>query len=224
MGNKPSVKEFKEVGGGKRKNTTTAMGYTTARASILSDSICQGMKNLLQCDVQCIHGGAMARLADYIRHGVLDVREYQLLVIHLATNDVTSRVHFTSCAAKIVAGLDRAVYTIQQINPSVRLAVSGTLPRLVDHVNADWDMINARVYSNVALRDFCDNHGLFYITSETMLNGHDPFDMYRPADGLHLSPTGTFYFQQYMEGKIGELLGPDPRRHRPIAVLPNSRW
>ena len=221
VGNKPSFKEYKDVGGGKRKNTTTSLAFTRARATILSDSICQGMRNMLQCDVQCIHGGAMARVTDYIRHGVLNVHGYQLVILHFSTNDLNARMHFTTCAEQIVTNLDRAIHRINQINPRARLAVSGILPRLVDHSTGNWEMIQARVYTNVSMRDYCDNHGIFYLTSETMLKGHAPVEiMYRPQDELHLSPYGSYYFQSYLEGKVGELLGPAPRLHRPIAVLP----
>jgi lysophospholipase L1-like esterase len=161
----------------------------------------------------------MARVSDYIRHGVLDVAQYQLVILHFATNDLTTRVHFTTCADRIVAGLDRAIQAIYLRNPGVRIAVSGILPRLIDHHHENWNMINARIYSNVAMRDFCDNRGIYYLTSETFLKGFDPIeDMFRKEDGIHLSYYGSYYFQSYMEGKVGELLGPSPRLHQPIAM------
>ena len=161
----------------------------------------------------------MARVSDYIRHGVLEVSQYQVVVLHFATNDLTTGVHFTECADRIVAGLDRAIQAIYLRNPSARIAVSGILPRLVDHNQANWGMIQARIYSNVAMRDFCDNRGIYYLTSETFLKGFEPIeDMYRQEDCLHLSHFGSFFFQSYLEGKVGELLGPSPRLHRPIAL------
>jgi hypothetical protein len=81
-------------------------------------------------------------------------------------------------------------------------------------------MILARIYANVCMRAFCDNHGIYYLTSETMLGGRDPeIELFRTQDGLHLSDAGSYYFQAYLEGKVGELLGPAPRLHRPPAML-----
>jgi hypothetical protein len=96
------------------------------------------------------------------------------------------------------------------MNPDIILAVSGILPRPKDDNNQP--MREVRAYSNVAIRIFCDTTGIPYFTSETFLTGKhiDPDVPLFIKDGIHLSDQGQWHFQNYLEGKVGRLLGPPP--------------
>jgi hypothetical protein len=81
----------------------------------------------------------------------------------------------------------------------------------------------ARIYTNVAIRMFCDIVGISYFTSENFLKGlESEGEMYRIEDGIHLNNLGAWHFQNYMEGKVGLLLGPRPPLHTPPPILPAS--
>ena len=162
----------------------------------------------------------MACLSEYILRGNLHVSSFEAVVIAYGSNDLRGNIHFTEVADRVVQGLDRAVKVIRQINPSAKIGVSGILPRDVDEWWNNIPMIHARVYTNVVMRAYCDNHYISYFTSETTLKGRDPrIALFRYEDGIHLSIMGAYYYQLYLEGKVGELLGRNPPTHRPPAIL-----
>jgi hypothetical protein len=205
-GNKGRYSEMVNVGG-KWKRRTTAEAFTIDRGTILSDSICQLVQNCVQTKTQAIHGGVMANFPMYCRRGSCTVRNFKILIFHYGTNDLRTDIHFTECADRIVASLDRSIAYIQGINPNGVIAVSGILPRPKELKKGETDMEEARVYANVAMRGFCEQHGIEYLTSETCLKGQDPTKEIYANDGIHLSFDGATYLQNYFEGRVSELLG-----------------
>ena len=202
------------------RGSLTVLASQRERATIISDSLCQKMANCLMARVQVIHGGTMSNVAAYIRYGNLVVSPFEAIIVAFGTNDLTDRVHFTVCAECIVSSLDRALTEIQRRNPNAKLGVSGILPRPIDANNVY--MQDARIYTNVSIRAFCDIHGISYYTSETGLNNRDPAegDLFRWQDMIHLSDLGAFHYQNYLEGKITELISASQRLHSPPSVLP----
>jgi hypothetical protein len=120
------------------------------------------------------------------------------------------------CADSIVRSLDRAVSAIRAENPDIILGVSGILPRPKDV--DDEPMREVRAYANVAIKMFCDSTGIPYFSSESFLTGKHvkPGIPLFIEDGIHLSDQGQWHFQNYLEGKVGRLLGPPPppRTHK----------
>jgi hypothetical protein len=166
----------------------------------------------------------MRNLPYYIRRGVCDVSAFRACVIHYGCNDITDKVSREDCANSIVCSLDRVVTTIRKINPSITLGVSGILPRPRDFKEIYFPNVRlqeACIFTNVALRMFCDTTGISYFTSENFLKGlESEGEMYRIEDGIHLNYIGAWHFQNYMEGKVGLLLGPSPPLHTPPPILP----
>ena len=210
IGNKRGFSEVVDVGGGKRKRITIRPSFKFPKATILSDSICQKFLNCISVEVQCMHGGTMDRLTTYIQNGKFELDPYLALVIHFGSNDLSSKINPPDCANGIVRSLDRAITIIRQRRPDMVLGVSGIIPRKVDEY--DLPMREARCYTNVAIRIFCDTTGLNYFTTENFLSGKKVkpgIPLYR-LDGIHLTLQGAWHMQNYLEGKVGLLLGPSP--------------
>jgi hypothetical protein len=221
VGNKRGYSNMCDVGGGKRKRITVRPSFKFPKATILSDSICQKFLNCMNVEVQCVHGGTMDRLASYIQNGSFELSPYMALVISFGSNDLTSDINPPDCANAIVRSLDRAIVMIRQLRPDMILGVSGIIPRKIDESNLP--MREVRCYTNVAMRIFCDTTGLSYYTSENFMFGKkvDPeIPLYR-LDGIHLTLQGAWHLQNYLEGKVGNLLGPSPVLHAPPTLLPS---
>jgi lysophospholipase L1-like esterase len=163
----------------------------------------------------------LADFSQYCRNGSLNVRNYRILVVHFGTNDLRADEHFTKCAERIVASLDRALTFIQSVNPLATLAVSGILPRPKDLKAENVKMMEARIYANVSMKAFCEDRGIEYLTSETFLSSVDAKEVVLyEDDGIHLTPDGAYLFQNFLEGKIGELLGISYLEHPRAALIP----
>jgi hypothetical protein len=161
----------------------------------------------MQTKTQIVHGGVLANFPLYCLQGKCTVRNFKILLLHYGTNDLRTDIHFTECADRLVASLDRAISYIQGVNPNGVIAVSGIIPRPKELKKGKTDMDEARVYANVAMRGFCEQHGIEYLTTETCLKGQDPTKEIYCNDGIHLTEDGALYLQNYFEGRISELLG-----------------
>jgi hypothetical protein len=213
IGNKGNSSGFEDVGG-KRKRVTRAEAFTTNRVVILSDSICQLMINCLFTEVQCVHGGRMSNVVQYLRQGTCWVDNVEGVILAYGSNDLRGNIHFSQCADEIVGSLRRAVKYIRHLNPTARIGVSGILPRPRDITAENTAMIDARVYTNVVMREFCKLNNVSYFKSETTLKNRDIEPPIFKEDGLHLTTEGTSYYQLYLEGKACELIGPPSQKPR----------
>jgi hypothetical protein len=194
---------------GKSKRVSRGEAFDENRATVISDSICQLIYNLLHTRVQSVHGGTMENLEAYCRGGVVDIAKFSAILVHFGTNDLTDRCPPDQCARRIVASLDRAISFIRGINPNARIGVSGILPRPRDQNNSN--MLEVRIVTNVQLRTYCLANNLEYFKSETMLKKRDPTINPFAHDNLHLSEAGAGYFKAYLEGKVGVLMGLPPQ-------------
>jgi hypothetical protein len=84
----------------------------------------------------------------------------------------------------------------------------------------DIEMMEARIYTNVAMRAFCNDRGIEYLCSETFISASESDVVIFADDGIHLTPKGSILFQNYLEGKIGELLGISYLDHPRMALSP----
>ena len=150
----------------------------------------------------------MSNLLNYCQYGPYDLRGFTGYLVHYGTNDLRGNVVASACANSIVHSLDQAINFIRSSTPGARLGVSGILPRPRDIKSENLNMINARAVTNVALMMYCANEGIEYYKSETCLKKRDPGIVLYHDDDLHLSEAGSYFFQMYLEGKIGEMIGP----------------
>jgi hypothetical protein len=225
IGNKRRSSEIQNVGQGKWKRVTEIPGFKPAKATLLSDSICQRFLNCMTIKVQVVHGGTMAKLASYILNGTSVVLPYRSCIIHYGSNDMNTDSSPPDCADSIVRSLDRAVSAIRSANLDIILGVSGILPRPKDVNNAP--MREVRAYANVAIKIFCTTTGIPYFASESFLTGKHvkPGVPLFIKDGIHLSDQGQWHFQNYLEGKVGRLLGPPPpsrNRQQPCSPIADT--
>jgi hypothetical protein len=102
-------------------------GTSTRCATVLSDSIGKWFRFVRYTDIQAIPGVNLRRAAQCIRDHTLNVRDYRLIIIMIATNDVERLT-----IASIVQNLSELVDAIRNENPKARIAYNAIIFRPKD--------------------------------------------------------------------------------------------
>jgi hypothetical protein len=213
--NKYSFSDMMYLGSG-WKRVTTADAFKSNVSTIVSDSMCQNIMNMVSTGVQCVHGGYLRDFPMYCQYGAYDLRDFLGILFVYGTNDISryqSRI-------TLIASLDNAVRYTRNINPLARIGVSSILPRPVDVNNpvmqAAWDAANGSIL------DYCSNNNILHVDSCTMLNGRNPTIPCFRNDGIHLSDPACIYFKTYLDGKMGVLIGSPPQTPTQAAAVVNQ--
>ena len=196
--------------GGKRKKLVGAKGFTSNRCTLIADSICQNMWDMLYTSLQAIPGAYARYVVDMCKQGSFNVQEFSIIVIALATNDLCD-----SSPAEIGNEFAKIIAYIREQNPTCRIAISGILPRLCDQYSTTRS--RARINTNKSIAAQCKRLGVEYFKSEVCITEAISQDcpieaLYRRQDGIHLSDeVGVGVYKKYLEGKIASLLGLPPQ-------------
>jgi hypothetical protein len=195
---------------GKRKKLVSAKGFTANRCTLIADSICQNMRDMLYTSLQSVPGVYARHVIDLCERGSFIVEDFSIIVIALATNDLcdSSPVEIGNVFANIIT-------YIREKNPTCRIAISGILPRLCDQYSTTRS--RARINTNKSIASQCKRLGVEYYKSEVCITEaimqECPIEaLYRRQDGIHLSDeVGVGVYKKYLEGKIASLLGMPPQ-------------
>ena len=205
-----------DVGGLKKKRLTTGDAFEENVASIIGDSICQGLLNCLSTSLQCVHGGYLDKFVHYCLQDTIHVSNFDQLLLFFGTNDMSSNPN-ADTPTKLVHALARAVIHIRSVNNTVRIGVCEIMPRPCDQIAAQSSdkltkergllLLKMRRLSNDAMSLWCNTNGIPFFKASSCLKGKDKsIALFRP-DNLHLSKPGTDHLQNYLEGKVGVLRG-----------------
>jgi hypothetical protein len=198
------------------KRVTTADAFTSNISTIVSDSMCQNIMNMVSTGVQCVHGGYLKDFPMYCQYGAYDLHGFLGILFVYGTNDISryqSRI-------RLVSSLDQAVRFTRHVNPLARIGVSSIFPRPVDVNNPV--MQAARDSANADLLNYCSHNNILYVDSCTTLNGRNPTVPCFRNDGIHLSDAACGYFKTYLDGKMGVLIGAPPQTPAQAAAIVNQ--
>jgi lysophospholipase L1-like esterase len=164
---------------------------------------------MLYTSLQAVPGGYARNVVDICKQGSIVTQNFLVIVFSLGTNDLCD-----SSPVEIANEFARIIDYIRVENPTCRIGISGILPRLCDQFS--YDRSKHRKNTNKAIASKCKQLGVEYFKSETCItNAITPEcpieDLYRPQDGIHLSPIGTGVYKKYLEGKIASLVGLPPQ-------------
>jgi hypothetical protein len=197
--------------GGKRKKLVSAKGYSENRCTLIADSICQNMWDMLYTSLQSVPGAYARHVIDMCKRGAFVVDGFSIVVIALATNYLCD-----TSPAEIGYEFSKIIEYIREQNPTCRIAISGILPRLCDQFSTIKS--RARINTNKSIAAQCKRLGVEYFKSEVCITEaisqlEVPIEsLYRRQDGIHLSDElGVGVYKKYLEGKIASLLGLPPQ-------------
>ena len=101
------------------------------KAIVISDSM---LKNCLlpkHSDLYAVGGATVSTLYRSLVHGNIPVQDYQLIIVHIGTNDYgNDEVDNFKC------NIDLLVRTIHRLNSNAKIVLSGIIPRPRDHVSS----------------------------------------------------------------------------------------
>ena len=142
--------------------------------------------------------GSRVNIGEYIS------ANFKAIIYFCGTNDMTRASH-----QEIVGYFDSLITYTRSINPLVRIAIAGILPRPCD--NGSDTLLRKRISVNNAISHLCRRLNVQYIKSEICLkDAGDDSVVYRP-DKIHLETPAVHLLQSYLEGRFASLLGIPPQ-------------
>lgn len=140
--------------------------------------------------VLAFRGDTIARLADRIRFGGVDVSRYQRILLHVGTNDVAEAAAKKLSLMEMLRRFRTLRSMIRRRNSSAVLLMSAILPRL-DNLAVFKPLIQGL---NFALEKLCAKSGgaCIYVPSgkSFLANGQPRAELFA-RDGLHLNGAGV---------------------------------
>ena len=201
-GRKRSVEQLSVDG--RIKRFVKAKGVVENRCSLIGDSIIQFVKECKYTSLQSIPGLYAKDLEGVIRRGDVTVSDFRAIIFFCGTNDMARATH-----QEIVGYFESLISYTRSLNPLVRIAIAGILPRPCD--DGSDTMLKKRVSVNNAISHLCRRINVQYIKTEICLkDAGDTSVVYRP-DKLHLETPAVLLLQKYLEGRFASLLGIPPQ-------------
>jgi lysophospholipase L1-like esterase len=195
---------------GKKKRLGSAKGFSENRCTIIADSLCHFMYDMLYTSIQTVPGGYARDVVDLCTQGSIITHDFSIVVVALGTNDLCD-----SSPIEIALEIARIIVYIRGQNPTCRIGISGILPHLCDQYSRERS--KHRINTNKSIAAQCKKHGVEYFKSEMCITEaitvlkYPIEDLYRRQDGIHLSDVGIGVYKKYLEGKILSLLGLPPQ-------------
>ena len=189
---------------GRIKRLVKAKGFIENRCSLIGDSIIQFVEECRYTSLQSIPGLYARDLEGVIRQGKVTIVDFKAIIYFCGTNDMAR-----ATLAEIVGYFESLIEYTRSVNPLVRIAIAGILPRPCD--NASETLLKKRVSVNNGISHLCRRINVQYIKSEICLKdaGADNI-VYRP-DKIHLERPAVRRLQAYLEGRFASLLGIPPQ-------------
>ncbi len=174
---------------------------TTPQKLVLSDSIAKYV-SLKQVTVLAFPGDTIQRLTDRIAFGQIELTQYQAIVIHVGTNDLSDLVLQHLLPHTSPLDLLRRYKALREVvrkrNTTAVLYFSAILPRSSGPLikRPSPQIIQHLAYGiNFALQQWCDSdNGLtFFVRSDKWFrsNGKVRDELFASSDGIHLNGGGT---------------------------------
>jgi type III secretion system FlhB-like substrate exporter len=199
--------DYVDIGGGKIKRRVRMKGYNSNKATLLGDSLTQFMHDMINCSVQAIPGAYARDFIQMCRNEVYDLSSFPAIVLILGTNDVTDTI-----PTRIADIFQDIIEFIRHANPTCRLAISGILPRPCDSYTDDADdRQKALDLTNSLIKAVCKYNNVVFFNSETAIIDKGDVETIYHTDQLHLSFVGVGHLKNWLEGKIGSLMGVPPQ-------------
>lgn len=143
----------------------------------------------------------MDKLRQYLELQMVGVKNHDLVIIHVGTNNVER-----NSVGEICRQFGRLIQAIHHFNPTAKVAVSSILPR-----PKDWDVYGQKVMDiNKALVRLQRNLDFTFLkTYRPFWNNytHMPRSNHFARDGLHLSALGVAMLKNSLEGAAKRLAG-----------------
>lgn len=125
----------------------------------------------------------MHTLLQNLKDEVISVIGYDIVLIHVGTNDV-----FSTSRDAFMLNFDDCIQIIKSKNPNSTIVVSSILPRFCDFYTSD---VIVGLF-NDSLKSSCDSSNVKFISSFKSFLNRFKFPIYNlySTDGLHLSVEG----------------------------------
>jgi len=171
----------------------------------LSDSMLRGVRvgGRLDSDLY-IRGGARVRDLtasvyydnDQFGSRSISVVGYQVIIVHVGTNDVSNG----RTSVEISLDIKELIDAVRRNNRNAVLVISGILYRPVDD-DTTYAMVNA---TNAAISRVTDRFpGVLFLRSHTLFkSGHTLLDQLYDHSGLHLNQAGQGRLGTYLRARL----------------------
>ena len=198
-------------------NNNTALN-NEVDALILSDSLGRNVPYMYNTDKLFFPGCTIGALTNKIETGEVQIVKYNYIIILIGTNDLGPKdvwsfyrseirkgrsgrnlPYHNPTAIPVLASLyHKLIATIKGLNPSIRLAFLGLLPRPYDHHRNKQHHVDA----NYVLKQECDQTNTTFVpTFRSFLKYGKPVDELF-IDGLHPSPKGVLQLYEIISYTI----------------------
>lgn len=132
-------------------------------------------------------GATIAKLSVLFAQGDIDLESHEIIIVHVGTNNIGRRDSYDN----IIADFGNLIASIRKCKPSIRIIVSGILPRPVDH-----DMTDSMIKKvNLCLRTrMSSDLGFKFICTYKAVSKYGTYRRYLYAKldkGLHLNLEGA---------------------------------
>ena len=153
----------------------------------MGDSIIKDISSIEGVTVRAFPGATIGKLAVLFSNGAISLENSDYLIIHVGTNNIGKRDSFDH----IISDFANMIAIIRGCKPSIRIVISGILPRPVDH--AVTDTMIKKVNNFLRLTMSSDLNFKFISTYKAV----SKFGTYRRYlfakldNGLHLNTEGS---------------------------------
>ena len=155
--------------------------------TIIADSIAKHLSGLDGVKLQIFRGYTIAEVASTVNSGAADLYPYDIVILHVRTNDIGNRASFHS----IISDYGNLIGIIRRKKTTIQIVLSAILPRPVDH-NITDPMIRS-VNERLRLVMSKSMRFKFVCTYKPFMHaGSVRIGLFAKRDnGLHLNTEGT---------------------------------
>lgn len=164
------------------------------RVTIVSDSIAKYVTGIDGVHLQAFSGDTIARMANRVLSGQVNLDNYDYVLFHVGTNDVARKSDFES----IISDYGNLIGICRRKKPNINIIISAILPRPVDHDRSDPIIRRINAYLN---RTMCKSLNFKFIPTYRpfMYCGRVKRELFAKNDGgLHLNTEGTSRLRYFL--------------------------
>ena len=156
------------------------------RSIVISDSMFRECHLPKHSDLSAVSGADIETLGRWIDQGNIPLREYELVILHVGTNDIGNRNE---------NGFSRRysdlINLIRHFNPSIHIKITGLLPRLIDYQRTYETTRHLNYNLKAYAEEFKHTKNLsFYPTYLYFVAHGAPQAHFWKSDRIHLNDTG----------------------------------
>ena len=173
--------------------------------TVISDSMCRYVSGLVHTDIQCCGGLTVARATRKIKSGVLKVKEYGYIILHIGTNDI-----YDLSEEEFEVQYRKLVELIKELNPDCKLCFSAIIPRPIDKVTKLLNDKRLRINFGLKLLSEKNKDYYFFQTDKRFTDKkygvpiESLFRMHK-GDRVHLNWQGSRILSEYLHGSLGRI-------------------